>query len=63
LRLWGGVDKRALVKGRKEIDAEIAYRKPLIDDGGYIPMLDHSAPPDIPYDNYCYFMERLKENL
>src|SRR5450759_2317962 len=63
LRLWGGVDKRALVRGRKEIDAEIAYRKPLIDAGGYIPMLDHSAPPDIPYDNYCYFMERLVENL
>lgn len=56
LRLWGGVDKRALVRGRKEIDAEIAYRKPLIDAGGYIPMLDHSAPPDIPYDNYCYFI-------
>jgi uroporphyrinogen decarboxylase len=63
LRLWGGVDKRALTKDRAAIDAEIARLKWLIDDVGYVPMLDHSAPPDIPYDNYCYFMERLLCNL
>jgi len=37
--------------------------KRLIDDGGFVPMLDHSAPPDIPYDNYCYFMDRLAKAL
>jgi hypothetical protein len=26
------------------IDAEIARHKWLIDDGGFVPMLDHSAP-------------------
>jgi uroporphyrinogen decarboxylase len=63
LRIWGGVDKRALIQGRAAIDAEIERRKPLIDDGGYVPTLDHSAPPDISYDNYCYFMERLRAAL
>lgn len=63
LRLWGGVDKRALTKDKTAIDAEIARHKWLIDDGGFVPMLDHSAPPDIPYENYCYFMERLRSNL
>lgn len=63
LRLFGGVDKRALTYGRAEIDAEIARHKRLIDDGGFVPMLDHSAPPDIPYANYCYFMEQLKKSL
>jgi uroporphyrinogen decarboxylase len=63
LRLWGGVDKRALTKGRAEIDAEIARHKWLIDDGGFVPMLDHSAPPDVPYNNYCYFMEQLRSVL
>lgn len=62
-RLWGGVDKRALAQGRPRIDAEIERLKPLIDDGGYVPMLDHSAPPDISYSNYCYFMERLRAAL
>ena len=58
LRLWGGVDKRALTKGKAEIDAEIARHKWLIEDGGFVPMLDHSAPPDVPYENCCYFMEQ-----
>ena len=31
----------------------------LIDDGGYLPMLDHSATPDTPYENYQYFLEQL----
>jgi hypothetical protein len=63
LRLLGGMDKRALVHGKEAIDAEIACHKRLIDDGGFIPMLDHSAPPDISYENYCYFMERLAKSL
>jgi hypothetical protein len=63
LRIFGGVDKRALALGKAAIDAEIERRKPLIDDGGYIPMLDHSAPPDISYENYRYFMEKLRQAL
>jgi len=63
LRLWGGLDKRALTHGKAEIDAEIARHKRIIDDGGFVPMLDHSAPPDIPYRNYCYFMEQLLKAL
>lgn len=63
LRLWGGMDKRALTRGKAEIDAEIARHKWLIDDGGFVPMLDHSAPPDVPYENYRYFMEQLKRSL
>lgn len=63
LRLWGGVDKRALAKDKAAIDAEIARHKWVIDNGGFVPMLDHSAPPDIPYENYRYFMERLRECL
>jgi hypothetical protein len=63
LRMWGGVDKRALALGTSQIDREIERHKPLIDEGGFVPMLDHSAPPDIPYRNYCYFMERLQRIL
>ncbi|MBI5281892.1 MAG: hypothetical protein HY858_09440 [Candidatus Solibacter usitatus] len=63
LRLWGGLDKRALTRGHAEIDAEIARHKWLIDDGGFVPMLDHSAPPDISWDNYRYYMESLRRSL
>jgi len=63
LKLWGGVDKRALTKDPAAIDCEITRHKWLIDDGGFVPMLDHSAPPDIPYENYRYFLERLQRDL
>lgn len=61
LRIWGGVDKRALARGPQAIDAELARLRPLMADGGYIPHTDHSCPPDISFPNYCYYMERLKE--
>jgi len=63
LRMWGGMDKRPLACGCREIDAEIDRCRELIAEGGFVPMLDHSAPPDVPYANYCYFMERLKKAL
>ncbi|MCD6291814.1 MAG: hypothetical protein J7M34_15060 [Anaerolineae bacterium] len=61
LRIWGGVDKRALARGPEAIDAELDRLKPLIDEGGYIPHPDHGIPPDVSFANYRYFMERLQE--
>jgi uroporphyrinogen decarboxylase len=61
LRIWGGVNKRALAEGPAAIDAELARVKPLIDEGGYIPHADHSCPPDISFGNYCYFMKQLEQ--
>src|ERR1051326_6895912 len=63
LRMWGGIDKRALAQGRAEIDAELRRVRPLVQDGGYIPSLDHGVPPDVSFANYCYYAERLCEIL
>jgi uroporphyrinogen decarboxylase len=58
LLLWGGIDKRALAKDKKAIDDELqAKAAPLMGQGGFIPMLDHLAPPDIPYENWLYYLE------
>jgi uroporphyrinogen decarboxylase len=59
LRIWFGIDKRALAQSHAAIDAELARIRPLIEDGGYIPGLDHSMPPDVPFAHYCYYMEAL----
>jgi uroporphyrinogen decarboxylase len=61
LRIWGGFDKRALAAGPAAIDAELARLCPLMQAGGYIPHTDHSCPPDIAFENYCYYMRRLSE--
>lgn len=61
LRLIGGIAKQAVAAGPEAIERELARVKPLIDEGGYIPMLDHSCPPDISFANYAYYMRRLGE--
>jgi uroporphyrinogen decarboxylase len=61
LGIMGGLDKRALAEDRKAIDRELARAERLLKKGGYIPGPDHVVPPNVPFDNYRYFMERLKE--
>ena len=58
LLLKGGIAKEPLVRGGKAIDDEIERIKPLLDQGGFIPHLDHLVPPDISYDNYRYYLDK-----
>lgn len=59
----GGIDKRELTKGKKEVEAEVnAKIPPMLDGGGFIPHLDHTFPHDIPYENFLHYME-LKQKL
>jgi len=57
LRLWGGVDKRVLTQGREAIDAHLREFKPLIAEGGFIPTVDHTVPPDVSWENFQYYMQ------
>jgi len=58
LRLSGGVDKMRVAQGRDEIDRHLAELCPLIEEGGFIPTIDHTVPPDISLDNFEYYMKR-----
>ncbi|GIV21122.1 MAG: hypothetical protein KatS3mg023_2873 [Armatimonadota bacterium] len=57
LRLWGGVDKRVLTQSREAIRAHLREWIPLIEEGGCIPTIDHTVPPDVPWENFRYYME------
>ena len=57
LRLWGGVDKRVLTQGKEAIRAHLAELIPLIEEGGFIPTIDHTVPPDISWDAFRYYMD------
>ncbi|MHB9023655.1 MAG: uroporphyrinogen decarboxylase family protein [Armatimonadota bacterium] len=61
LRMWFGMDKRALVEGPAAIDVELRRIRPLIEEGGYVPGLDHSIPPDVSFAHYRYFMEAFRK--
>lgn len=50
-RLIGGIDKRAVAMGGKAMRREVDRVMPLVEEEGYIPDLDHGAPPDISWPN------------
>jgi len=58
LTLGGGIDKRELAKGRKAIERELLPKvAALLEDGGYIPYVDHTVPPDVPWEDFLYYMD------
>jgi hypothetical protein len=61
--LIGGMDKRAIASGREGVDAELRRIQPLLQEGGYVPLLDHFVPPDVSWDVFVYYVERRRELL
>ncbi|MBI3991137.1 MAG: hypothetical protein HY350_03200, partial [Candidatus Omnitrophica bacterium] len=63
LILCGGIDKMEIAKGKDAIKKEL-YKKipPLLEDGGYIPHIDHAISPEISYEDFLYYLE-LKKKL
>ncbi len=57
----GGIDKRELAKDFAAIDREMQRVQGAYDMGGYIPTVDHAVPPDVSWDNYCYFIDKKAE--
>ena len=63
LRMIGNIDKRVLRDGvpKEQIEAEVMSKVDLIKEGGYSPFVDHSIPPDVPFENFLYYVELLHE--
>ena len=61
LRILGGFDKNILRASRPAIAAEVRRLAPLVESGGYIPHCDHLVPPDVPYENYLYYLQQARQ--
>ena len=62
LVILGGLDKRAVAQGLEAIRSEVLGKVPdLLRQGGYIPCIDHSCPPDVSFDNWRYFTDLVRE--
>lgn len=57
IKMMGGVDKMALLKGKKAIKEELYKLKPIVEEGGFIPHIDHRVQADVPYEDYLYYLE------
>jgi hypothetical protein len=56
LLLMGGFDKRILARSQDEIEREVHRLAPLVEEGGYIGFCDHRVPPDVPLENYVFYL-------
>ena len=64
LQMIGGVDKKELMKDKKAIDRYLEEKIfPTMKKGGYIPMVDHLVPPDVSWENFSYYRNRLNEEI
>lgn len=61
IRMIGGIDKREIAKGKENIKKEVYRKIKIIEEGGYIPKIDHSVSSDISLENYKYYIKILKE--
>jgi uroporphyrinogen decarboxylase len=60
LRVYGGINKLEIARGRAAIDAEIERRLPLMREGGYVPLPDHVIVPGTSLDDYRYYLDRIR---
>lgn len=64
LAIIGGISKLALTRDKKAVDRELEAKLPMMTEtGGYIAGLDHRVVVETSYENFTYFVERVKEYL
>ncbi len=62
LRLIGGIDVRVLEADRAAVEAEVMrVVPPLLEQGGYVPMVDGRVRRYVPYENYRAYRELIRE--
>jgi len=62
LRLIGGIDVRVLEADRAAVEAEVKrVVPPLLEQGGYVPMVDGRVRKYVPYENYRAYRELVRE--
>ena len=61
LLMLGGFDKRILASNKEAIEEEVHRLTPLVEEGGYIGFCDHAVPPDVPLENYMFYLRTVRE--
>jgi uroporphyrinogen decarboxylase len=61
LRMMGGVNKHVIAQGEDAIRKELTNLKPLVDEGGFIPLPDHRIPPDVSLEQMKTYVNIFQE--
>jgi len=61
-QILGGIDKKKIAAGKEAIDEELERKIPFVfQSGGFVPFIDHTVPPDISWQDFCYYRRRLAD--
>jgi len=60
LLMMGGFDKHILAHLKNDIEDEVVRLAPLVEEGGYIGFCDHRVPPDVPLENYLFYLHTVR---
>lgn len=61
IKFIGAYNKLVIAEGEEAIDREFQRLLPVIRQGGYVPGADHQVAPSTSFENYRYYIKRLKE--
>jgi hypothetical protein len=61
LAIIGGLDKAKLAIGKVETLEELDEKVPwMLETKGYLPMLDHSCPPNVSLEVFQYYVDKMR---
>ncbi len=61
LAMMGGIPKSNIAMGKSAIDEFLKPVEDILKTGGYIPFGDHFIPPEVPFEQFSYYRERLND--
>jgi len=63
LRMMGGVDKHIIPQGEAAIRQHLEPLRPLVQEGGFIPLPDHRIPPHCSLEHFKTYVRVFREVL
>jgi len=59
LQMLGGIPKAEITQGPRRIDEILQPVEQVLQSGGYVPFGDHFIPPDVDFENFSYYRNKL----
>ena len=61
LALYGNISVKKMLGARDELEQEIRRKVPVARQGGYIFHSDHSVPPQVSFERFCWILKTARE--
>ncbi len=61
LRMMGGIPKTEIAKGPARINRLLEPVEEVLKTGGYVPFGDHLIPPEVHWDEFKYYRNKLNK--